>query len=152
MEARLNHFKTAPDATKLMVEMEKYIHQTNLEPDLLELVKVRASQINGCAFCLDMHWKDARAQGETEQRLYGLDAWREADYYTEKERAGLALTEAVTEIATNHVSDELYEEVRNHFNEKDFTDLIFAINAINNWNRLSIAMRTVPGRYQASDS
>src|SRR5699024_1273164 len=150
MKARLNYFETAPKATKLMVEMEKYLHQTALEPELLELVKVQASQINGCAFCVDMHWKDARAQGETEERLYGLDAWKEADYYTANERAGLALTEAETEISTNHVSDALYKEVRDHFNEKDFTDLVFAINAINNWNRLSIAMRTVPGRYQAS--
>src|SRR5699024_9019947 len=145
MEARLNYYEIAPDAAKIMVDLEKYIHSTNLDLTLLELVKTRASQINGCAFCLDMHTKDARSNGETEQRLYLLNAWRETDFYTEKERAALALTEAVTQISTYDVSDELYKQVREHFNDKDFVDLIYAINAINNWNRIAITTRAVPG-------
>jgi|SRR5699024_283521 len=148
MEARLNYYEIAPDAAKIMVDLEKYIHSTNLDLTLLELVKTRASQINGCAFCLDMHTKDARANGETEQRLYGLNAWRETDYYTDKERAALGLTEAITQISNNHVSDELYEHVRNYFGEKDFVDLVHAINSINSWNRIAITMRAVPGEYQ----
>lgn len=148
MEARLDYYSIAPDATKIMFEFEKYMQKSNLDTSLLELVKVRASQINGCAFCLDMHTKDARANGETEQRLYTLDAWRESDFYTTKERAALALTEAITQISTNHVSDELYNEVRKEFNEKDFVDLIFAINTINSWNRIAITTRAVPGIYQ----
>jgi len=150
MEARIDYYKVAPEAAKIMMEFEKYIKSTNLEPTLVELVKTRASQINRCAFCLDMHTKDARANGETEQRLYGLNAWRETDYYTEKERAALALTEAITEISTNHISDELYEHVRNHFDEKEFVDLVYAINTINSWNRIAITMRAVPGNYKAS--
>lgn len=148
METRLDYYSIAPDAAKIMVEFEKYSKSTNLDSALLELVKVRASQINSCAFCLDMHTKDARAHGETEQRLYGLNAWRETDYYTEKERAALALTEAITEISTNPISDALYNETREHFNEKDFVDLVYAINTINSWNRIAITMRAVPGIYQ----
>ncbi|MDY0409740.1 carboxymuconolactone decarboxylase family protein [Virgibacillus soli] len=148
MEARIDYYKVAPQAAKIMMDFEKYIKSTNLESTLLELVKTRASQINGCAFCLDMHTKDARANGETEQRLYALNAWRETDFYTEKERAALALTEAVTQISTNHISDELYREVRKHFAEKDFVDLVYAINTINSWNRLAITTRAVAGVYQ----
>ncbi|HLR08785.1 MAG TPA: carboxymuconolactone decarboxylase family protein [Bacillota bacterium] len=148
MEERLDYYAIAPEATKIMIEFEKYMQKTNLDPTLLELVKTRASQINGCAFCIDMHTKDARANGETEQRLYALNAWRETDFYTDKERAALALTEAVTKISENHVSDALYEEVRKHFNEKDFIDLLFAINTINSWNRLAITTRSVAGKYQ----
>lgn len=148
MKARLDYNAIAPEAAKIMVEFEKYISSTNLDLTLLELVKMRASQINGCAFCLDMHSKDARANGETEQRLYGLNAWRETDYYTKRERAALALTESITEISTKNVSDELYRSVREQFNEKDFVDLVYAINTINNWNRLAITMRVVPGRYK----
>lgn len=148
MEARLNYYKIAPDAAKIMMEFENYIRSTNLEHTLLELVKTRASQINGCAFCLDMHTKDARANGETEQRLYLLNAWRETDFYTERERAALALTEAITQISTGDVSDELYRHVREYFDEKDFVDLVYAINTINSWNRIAITMRAVPGTYQ----
>ena len=148
MEPRLDYYAIAPDATKIMFEFEKYLQKTNLDTTLLELVKVRASQINGCAFCLDMHTKDARANGETEQRLYALDAWRGTDFYTAKERAAMALTEAITQISINHVSDALYDEVRKAFNEKDFVDLIFAINTINSWNRIAITTRAVPGIYQ----
>lgn len=148
MESRLDYYSIAPEAAKIMMEFETYIKSTDLDSTLLELVKTRASQINGCAFCLDMHTKDARANGETEQRLYGLNAWRETDYYTEEERAALALTEAITEISVNHVSDELYQKVREQFNEKDFVDLVYAINTINSWNRLAITMRAVSGEYQ----
>lgn len=148
MQSRLDFYTIAPDAGKLMMEFEKYIQKTNLDLTLLELVKVRASQINGCAFCLDMHTKDARANGETEMRLYTLDAWRETDFYTERERAALALTETVTKISENHISDELYHEVKQQFNDKDFIDLVHAINTINNWNRIAITTRMVPGVYQ----
>lgn len=148
MEARLDYFSLAPEAAKIMVQFEKYMATTALDHTLLELVKTRASQINHCAFCLDMHTKDARANGETEKRLYGLNAWRETDYYTDKERAALALTEAVTEIADKDVPDDLYAAVKAQFNDKDYVDLLFAINTINSWNRLAIATRAVPGHYE----
>lgn len=148
MEARLDYYTIAPDAAKIMMEFEKYVRTTNLEHSLLELVKMRSSQINGCAYCLDMHSKDARANGETEQRLYLLNAWRETDFYTDKERAALALTEAITQISIGDVSDELYAHVKEYFNDKDFVDLVYAINTINSWNRIAITMRAVPGGYQ----
>jgi AhpD family alkylhydroperoxidase len=152
MEARLNYAKVAPAAYKAMLGLEAYLHQCGLEESLLHLIKLRSSQINGCAYCLDMHWKDLRAIGETEQRLYSLDAWRECPYYTERERAALAWTEAVTLVARDHVPDVVYEEVRPHFNEKELSDLTFAIATINAWNRLAIAGRTVPGEYQSPKS
>ncbi len=148
MEARFNPAKVAPGAYKAMLGLEAYLHQCGLEESLLHLIKLRSSQINGCAYCLDMHWKDLRAIGETEQRLYSLDAWRECPYYTERERAALAWTEAVTLVASDHVPDVVYEEVRPHFNEKELSDLTFAIATINAWNRMAIAGRTVPGEYQ----
>jgi AhpD family alkylhydroperoxidase len=119
-----------------------------LEESLLDLIKLRASQLNGCAYCIDMHWKDLRSIGENEQRLYGLDAWQESPYYTERERAALAWTEAVTNIKDGHTSDEVYEAVRKHFSEKELADLTLAMAAINAWNRLAIAARSVPGTYQ----
>jgi AhpD family alkylhydroperoxidase len=131
-----------------MIGVEQYLENCELEESLLHLIRLRASQINGCAYCLDMHWKDLRAIGEQEQRLYSLDAWRECPYYTERERAALAWTEAVTLITTGHVSDTVYEEVRAHFSEKESANLTFAVTAINTWNRLSIASRTVPGTYR----
>lgn len=152
MEMRLNYAKVAPAAYKAMLGLEAYLHQCGLEESLLHLIKLRSSQINGCAYCLDMHWKDLRAIGETEQRLYSLDAWRECPYYTERERAALAWTEAVTLVARDHVPDEVFEEVRPHFNEKELSDLTFAIATINAWNRMSIAGRTVPGEYQPPKS
>ena len=152
MEARLNYAKVAPAAYKAMLGLEAYLHQCGLEESLLHLIKLRSSQINGCAYCLDMHWKDLRAIGETEQRLYSLDAWRECPYYTERERAAFAWTEAVTLVANNHVPDAVYEEVRPHFNEKELSDLTFAIATINAWNRMAIAGRTVPGEYQSPKS
>jgi AhpD family alkylhydroperoxidase len=148
MEQRFNYFKAAPDAYKAMSGLEAYLHGCGLEQGLLHLVKLRASQINGCAFCLDMHWKDLRAIGEEEQRLYSLDAWRECPWYSDRERAALAWTEGLTLITQGHVPDAVYEEARKQFNEKELTDLSIAVTTINAWNRLSIAARTTPGTYK----
>jgi len=150
MKERLNYSKVAPEALNAMLALEKYVHGSVLERPLYELVKTRASQINGCAFCLDMHTKDARKAGETEQRLYALSAWRETPFYTERERVALAWTEALTLISENDVSDELYENVSKHFSEGERVALTMAIIAINGWNRLAISFRTVPGSYQPS--
>ena len=148
MKERLNYAEVAPGAFKSMLEMEKYVAGSGIEHSLYELVKTRASQINGCAYCLDMHTKDARKAGETEQRLYALSAWRETPFYTERERAALAWTEAITLISEDEVSDALYEATRAHFNEKEMVDLTMSIIAINGWNRLAIAFRKLPGSYQ----
>jgi len=148
MEQRFNYFKAAPEAYKAMSGLETYLHGCGLEEGLLHLIKLRASQINGCAFCLDMHWKDLRAIGEDEQRLYSLDAWRECPWYTDRERAALAWTEALTLVTQGHVPDAVYEEARKQFSEKELTDLSIAITTINAWNRLSIAARTTPGTYK----
>ena len=131
-----------------MSELERYLDECGLEPSLLDLVKLRASQINGCAYCIDMHTKDARARGESEQRLYALSAWRETPFYTERERAALAWTEALTLVTDGHAPDEIYESVRRQFTEKELTDLTLAIVAINGWNRFAIGFRAVPGTYQ----
>jgi len=148
MEGRIAMAKVAPGAYRAMLGLEEYLHQCGLEPSLIDLVKLRASQVNGCAYCIDMHWKDLRALGESEQRLYGLDAWEESPYYSDRERAALAWTEAVTNIRDGHVRDEVYEDVRKHFSEKELADLTLAVAAINAWNRLSISARTEPGKYQ----
>jgi AhpD family alkylhydroperoxidase len=148
MQARIAYDKAAPDGVKAMWTLENYVRHCGLEPPLLELVKFRASQINGCAYCIDMHTKDARAHGETEQRLYALSAWRETPFFTDRERAALAWTEAVTEVAHGHVPDEVYELARQHFSEKELVDLTLAVVAINGWNRLAISFRKVPGTYQ----
>jgi len=148
MRARLNYAKAAPGLYEAMDPLDRYLQGCGLERSLLFLAQLRASQINGCAYCLDMHWKDLRALGEGEQRLYSLDAWREGPYYTDRERAALAWTEAVTRIADGHVPDAVYDEVRPHFSEKELSDLTLAVAAINAWNRLSIAARIVPGAYQ----
>jgi AhpD family alkylhydroperoxidase len=148
MEARFNYVKSAPGVFKAMLGIGQYLHQCGLEESLLTLVDLRASQINGCAYCIDMHWKDLRAAGETEQRLYSLDAWRESPFYSERERAALEWTEALTLITNGHVTDEVYERVRQHFNEKELSDLTLAVVSINGWNRLNISARTVPGGYQ----
>lgn len=148
MKQRLNYAKIAPDALKGMLELETYVAASQLERSLYELVKTRASQINGCAYCLDMHTKDARKAGETEQRLYALSAWRETSFYTERERAGLEWTESLTLISENDVPDALYEAVRKQFNEEELVALTMAIVAINAWNRLAISFRTVPGTYE----
>lgn len=148
MQPRIDVTKVAPGAYKAMYGLEQYLHQSSLETPLLHLIKLRASQINGCAYCIDMHWKDLRSIGENEQRLYGLDAWREAPYYTDRERAALAWTEAVTLVSRDQVPDEVFEEVHPHFTDQELADLTLAIAAINAWNRLSIATRVVPGAYQ----
>ncbi len=149
MKPRLNYGKVAPGTYDAMDGLDRYLGDCSLEKALIVLVQLRASQINGCAYCLDMHWKDLRAAGETEQRLYGLDAWRESPYYTDRERAALAWAEAVTRVADGHVPDEVFEEAHRHFNDKELADLTLAVVAINAWNRLNIAYRTTPGMYQA---
>ncbi|MBK7108956.1 MAG: carboxymuconolactone decarboxylase family protein [Chitinophagales bacterium] len=149
MKQRLNYGEVAPEAMKAMYGLENYVKNSGLEISLYELVKTRASQLNGCAYCIDMHTKDARKAGETEQRLYALNAWRETPFYTERERAALEWTEALTLIASNPVSDELYALVRKQFTEQEIVALTMAIFAINGWNRLAIGFRTVPGTYVA---
>jgi len=148
MEARLNYGKNAPGVYEAMEGLEQYLGQCGLEKPLMFLVQLRASQINGCAYCLDMHWKDLRASGDHEQRLYSLDAWRECPYYSDRERAALAWTEAVTLITQGHVPDAVYAEARSQFSEKELSDMTLAVAAVNAWNRLSIAARIVPGGYQ----
>jgi len=148
MEERIHYTKVAPGAYHAMLGLEKYLHDCGLEIPLIHLIKLRASQINGCAYCLDMHWKDLRAIGENEQRLYSLDAWEESPYYTNRERAALLWTDTVTRVAQTHVPDEVYEKVKAHFNEKELADLTVAVATINAWNRLAIAARTTPGTYQ----
>jgi AhpD family alkylhydroperoxidase len=148
MSPRIDYTKVAPGALRAMYGLEKYLAESSIEAPLRELVRLRASQINGCAYCIDMHTKDARAAGETEQRLYGLVAWREAPYYTERERAALAWTEALTLIADNHVPDELYEQTRRQFSEQELVDLTVGVVTINAWNRIAISFRAEPGTYQ----
>ncbi len=148
MEERIHYMKVSAGAHHALLELEKYLRECGLEEPLLNLVKLRASQINGCAYCLDMHWKDLRALGESEQRLYSLDAWQESPYYSDRERAALAWTEAVTRVSETHVPDEVYEEAKKHFSEKELADLTVAVANINSWNRMSIAARTAPGTYQ----
>ena len=148
VSSRIDFRKTAPDGYKAMLGLSAYTRQFGLEPALMELVKIRASQINGCAYCLDMHTKDARALGEAEQRLYTLSAWRETSFYTERERAALTWTEALTNVAETHVPDEIYEAVRRHFTDKELVDLAWVIVTINGWNRMAVAFRTEPGSYQ----
>ena len=147
MKARINH--VAPGIIQAMLGLERQIHQAGFESKLLDLVRMRASQINGCAYCLDMHSKDARANGDTEQRLHGLDAWRETPYYSARERAALEWTEALTLVSETGVPDDVYERVREQFSEDQVVHLSLAIVAINGWNRLNIAARTVPGSYVA---
>lgn len=148
MHPRLDVPKVAPEVYRAMLALEACVHQSGLESSLLELVKTRASQINHCAYCLDMHTKDARAHGETEQRLYTLPAWRETPFFTERERAALAWTESLTLVAETQVPDDVYELARHHFSEKELADLTLAIVAINGWNRLAIAFRKEAGTYQ----
>ena len=148
MAARIDYTKVGSGALRAMYGLEKYLAESSIEKPLRELIKVRASQINGCAYCVDMHWKDARAGGETEQRLYGLVAWREAPYYSERERAALAWTEELTLIAEHHVSDKLYEQTRRQFSEQELVDLTLAVVTINAWNRIAISFRSEAGSYQ----
>jgi AhpD family alkylhydroperoxidase len=151
LKPRLEYWKTAPGGFKAMSSLEAYLRESGLDHRLLHMVKLRASQINGCAYCIDMHWKDARAAGETEQRLYGLDAWREAPYYTDRERAALEWAEALTRLDA-HVPDAAYDAVRAHFSEKELVDLSWAVAAINAWNRIAIAFRSEAGSYTPPQS
>ena len=148
MQPRIDYRKFAQEPLKFLYEIEKYVAASGLDPKLLHLIKMRASQINGCAFCLDMHSLDARAAGETEQRLYTLDAWRETPFFSERERAALAWTEAVTRVGDTHVPDEVFEEVKRQFSEKEIVDLTLALGMINLWNRMAISLRAVPGHYR----
>lgn len=138
----------SPQAYRAMLALEGYLASCGLEAGLVHLLKLRVSQMNGCAYCIDMHWKDLRAAGEAEQRLYGLDAWREAPYYSDRERAALEWAEALTEITDGHVPDAVYASTRAHFSEKEVSDLMFVVTTINAWNRLAISARTEPGTYQ----
>jgi AhpD family alkylhydroperoxidase len=148
MNPRIEITHVNPKVTRPLLEVERYLQSSSLEAGLQHLIKVRASQLNGCAYCLDMHTKDARAAGETEQRLYALDAWRETPFFEARERAALEWTEAVTRVADGHVPDEVYERVRERFSEQELVDLTLAISNINTWNRLNIAFRTVGGSYR----
>jgi AhpD family alkylhydroperoxidase len=148
VKTRLNYGKVAPGVYDAMDALDQYLGKCGLDLTLLHLVRLRASQINGCAYCLDMHWKDLRAMGQSEQWLYSLDAWRESPYYNDRERAALAWTEAVTLITEGHVPDAAHDEARVHFGEKELSDLTLAVATINAWNRLSIAARLEPGGYQ----
>jgi AhpD family alkylhydroperoxidase len=145
---RLSYARVAPEAYEAMRALEAYVKSTGLERPLLELIRLRASYVNGCAYCVDMHTKDARAAGETEQRLFAVPVWRETPFFTPRERAGLAWSEAVTELAPAGVSDELYHEAREHFSESELVQLTMAVIAINGWNRLAVAFRSDVGGYQ----
>jgi AhpD family alkylhydroperoxidase len=149
MKARIDLMHVNPGVVQAMLGLEKQVGRAGFDHKLLDLVRMRASQINGCAYCLDMHSKDARAGGETEQRLYGLEAWRETPYYSARERAALEWTEALTLVSETHAPDEVFERVREQFSEDELVHLTLAIVAINGWNRLNIAARTVPGDYVA---
>ena len=149
MKARLDFRHASSEGMKAISELHAFVHKCGLERTLLELVKLRASQINGCAQCIDMHTKELRADGESEQRLYLLSAWRESPFYSNRERAALAWTEALTLVTDGHVPDEVYEEARAQFSEEELVNLTVAIVAINGANRLNIAFRTVPGSYRA---
>jgi AhpD family alkylhydroperoxidase len=147
METRLDAVKAAPDVYRAMLALESVVKSSDLDGNLLDLVRLRASQVNGCAYCIDMHSKDLRAAGESEERIYLLEAWREAPFYSDRERAALAWTEAVTLIADGHVPDEVYDEARQHFTDNELVNLTLAIVAINGWNRFGIAFRAPAGHY-----
>jgi AhpD family alkylhydroperoxidase len=151
MNPRIDQTKVSPGAMKAMLGLEGYLHRCGLEKGLLNLVRMRVSQINGCAYCIDMHAKDLRAGGEPEHRIYELDAWRETPFYNEREQAALAWAEAVTLVTEGHVPEEIYAQARGQFSEKELADLTLAVVAINGWNRLNIAFRTVPGSYKAGE-
>jgi AhpD family alkylhydroperoxidase len=149
MEARISYQATT-GVRKVLLQLESYIAECGLNEKLANLIRLRVSQVNGCAYCIDMHWKDLRAAGESEQRLYGLDAWRESPYYSDKERAALRWAEALTRVADGHVSDADFEVARGQFSEEELLNLSLAVGAINIWNRLNIAFRTPAGGYQPS--
>lgn len=149
MKHRIDSRRVNPRVQQSLLAIEAYLHGSSLGHRLLHLVKIRASQINGCAQCLDMHTQDARAEGESEQRLYTLQAWRETPFFDDRERAAFEWTEAVTLVADDHVPDDVYERAKQHFSEQELVDLTVAIANINTWNRLNVAFRTVPGNYRA---
>jgi AhpD family alkylhydroperoxidase len=148
MKPRIEFHKVSPAAANAMLALQNYVNGCGLPHSLLELVKLRTSQINGCAYCIDMHTKDARAAGETEQRIYALNAWRETPFFSERERAALDWAEAVTRVGDTHVPDAIYERVSREFDEADLVKLTMAVVVINSWNRLSIAFRAPAGTYQ----
>jgi AhpD family alkylhydroperoxidase len=148
MGIRMNYAKAAPGVMKAMDGLETYLANCGLEPALTDLVKLRASQINGCAYCVDMHSLDARAGGETEQRLYALPVWQETPFFSERERAALLWTEKLTLISIDHVPDEVYAQVRPHFTDEELANLTLVITTINAWNRFALTFRDVPGRYK----
>jgi AhpD family alkylhydroperoxidase len=147
MTQRIDYARVAPEALKPQYAMEAYVRRSSVDHQLLHLVKLRASYINGCAYCVDMHTQDARAAGETEQRLYAIPVWRETPFFAPRERAALAWTEALTEVGRTGVPDTAYDEVRAHFSETELVDLTMAVVVINGWNRLAVAFRTPPGSY-----
>jgi len=149
MQTRLNYAQVDSASVDAILGLEKYVVKGGIERSLLDLIKLRASQINHCAFCIDMHFKDARASGETEQRLYSLDAWRETPFYSDREQAALAWTEAVTLLTEDFVPDDVYEQAKQQFTDAELVSLTMAIIAINGWNRLNVSFRTVPGGYQS---
>lgn len=151
MNQRIDYAAASPRGLEAMLGMERHVHASGLDPTVIELVKLRASLINGCAYCVDMHTKVARAQGETEQRLYAVGVWDETPFFTDRERAALAWTEAVTLVSDGHVPDAVYELARQQFSEQELVDLTLAIVTINGWNRLAIAFRTTPGTYQVGE-
>lgn len=140
MSQRVSYYEIAPEGMKIMMDMEKYTKKSSINRTTRELIKIRVSQMNGCAFCLDMHTSDARKMGETEQRIYCLHAWNECDFYSPEEKAALELSEHITLIPSKRVPDEIYHRVREHYDEKQYVDLVLIINQINSWNRISIAM------------
>jgi len=148
MQSRLEITKVAPEAYRAMAALESYVKSSGIEAPLLDLMRLRASEINGCAYCVDMHTKNARARGETEQRLYAVPVWRETPFFTDRERAALAWTESLTRIAETHAPDDVYEDLRRHFSELEIVNLTMAIIAINGWNRMVLGFRVVPGTYQ----
>src|SRR5215469_16980103 len=152
MEPRISFPEVSPRGLQAMLDLSNHLRNSGLEESLLNLICLRASQINGCAYCIDMHWKDLRAAGDGEQRLYGLDAWEESPYYSDRERAALAWTEAVTNVRDGHVPDEVYERVRLYFAEKELATLTLAITVSNSWNCINIALRTPAGKYQPAKS
>ena len=149
MESRMDMGKVDPAAFQAIMALEKYVQSSELDKKLIHLIKIRASQVNGCAFCIDMHTKDARKDGETEQRIYELNAWRETPFFSQEERAVLALTEEVTRVSENHVPDGVYAEAKRYFNDNQLAQIIMAIVTINSWNRIAITTRMLPGSYEA---
>ena len=152
MTRRIDFENATPGAMKAMLALEHYVRTSGLEPRLLELVRLRASYLNGCAYCVDMHTKDARVAGESEQRLFAVPVWRETPFFTPRERAALAWTEAVTELGRSGVPDPVFEEARRHFTEAEIVNLTMAVVAINGWNRLAVSFRAEPGKYQPQTS